>query len=156
MFYIKSILIIFTTALILAACSGNNKRSDQGNREPIRKEEQPAAKAEENLSQHPGKPLYAMHCLPCHQLDGNGVPGMYPPLNETEWVNGDKATLIDIVLHGMNEEIEVNGNFYNLAMAPLPHLTDQEVADVLNYVRKKFGSATEEVTPGEVTAIRGN
>ena len=56
-----------------------------------------------------GKKVYDNNCLACHQANGSGVPGMNPPLKKTKWVLGDKKTLINIVLKGLDQEIEING-----------------------------------------------
>jgi len=59
-------------------------------------------------------------------------------------------------VHGMDEEIEVNGEIYNTIMAPLPHLKDQEVADVLNYIRLKFGTSQEKISTEQVKTVRNS
>jgi glucose/arabinose dehydrogenase len=105
---------------------------------------------------HPGQKVYNVACLPCHQADGNGVPGMHPPLRETEWVNGDKERLIRIVLEGMEGEIEVKGETYHSVMAPVSHLNAQQVADVLTFIRNSFGNDATEVTTGEVEGVLQN
>lgn len=101
-----------------------------------------------------GKKVYEMSCLACHQANGSGVPGMNPPLKQTEWVLGDKQRLINIVLKGMDEEIEVNGEMYNNIMPPQSHLKDQQIADVLTYVRNSFGNKAGAVTEAEVKKLR--
>ncbi|HET9278228.1 MAG TPA: c-type cytochrome, partial [Flavitalea sp.] len=87
-----------------------------------------------------GKTIYTTYCLACHQADGSGVPGLNPPLIKTKWVLGDKKQLIIILLKGMDEPIEVDGEEYSNVMASHAFLKDQEVADVLNYVRNSFGN----------------
>jgi cytochrome c553 len=57
-----------------------------------------------------GRRLYIQVCATCHQLNGQGVPGAFPPLAGADWVTGDEATLIRILLHGLQGPIEVNGN----------------------------------------------
>ncbi len=149
----KSLILLFSTIVLLSSCSGGNEKKARENTVPEIKVPTVAPEVAD-LSNHPGFKVYDQHCLPCHQEDGNGVPGMFPPLVNTKWVNGDKNTLISIVLNGMDEEIEVNGEIFNTSMAPLPYLKDQEVADVLNYVRKKFGSDPSEISPEEVKMVR--
>src|SRR5215210_6545612 len=63
-----------------------------------------------------GKKIYETYCLACHQADGSGVPGLNPPLIKTKWVLGDKKQMITILLKGMEEEIEVNGESYSNVM----------------------------------------
>ena len=101
-----------------------------------------------------GKKVYESTCLACHQANGSGVPGMNPPLKQTEWVLGDKTTLINIVLNGMDEEIEVDGEFYSNVMPPLGTLTDLQIADVLTYVRNSFGNKASAVKEAEVKKLR--
>lgn len=97
-----------------------------------------------------GRKLYVQHCQICHGPEGQGSADMYPPLSETEWVTGDKARLIRTLLLGLSEPIEVNGEMYNQEMPAFQQLTDQEVADVLTYIRNSFGNSSGAVIPGEV------
>lgn len=101
-----------------------------------------------------GKKVYETYCLVCHQQDGTGVPRMNPPLVKTSFVLGNKKKLIDVVLKGMNEETEIEGNVYSNVMAPHDFLTDQDIADVLTYVRNSFGNKASMVTAAEVKAER--
>lgn len=101
-----------------------------------------------------GKIVYETYCLACHQADGSGVPNLNPPLIKTEWTTGDKKKLITVILKGMDEEIEVDGESYHNVMPPLTHLSDQEIADVLTYVRSNFSNNASAVTVNEVKAVR--
>lgn len=101
-----------------------------------------------------GKTIYSTYCLACHQADGSGVPGLNPPLVKTKWVLGEKKQLITVILKGMDEAIEVNGEEYNNVMASHAFLKDQEVADVLNYVRNSFGNKASAITVADVKAVR--
>lgn len=108
----------------------------------------------ESVSLEAGRALYEKHCLACHQIDGSGVPGFYPPLSKTEWVTGDKDRLIGILLQGLSGKIEVKGESYNQEMASSEFLSDEEVSAVLTYIRKSFGNHSEEVTSEEVFSMR--
>jgi len=101
-----------------------------------------------------GKKVYDMYCLSCHMEDGNGVPRMNPPLSKTKWVLGDKKKLIAVILNGMDEEIDINGQSYSNTMAPHDYLKDQEIADVLTYIRNSFGNKASAVTTADVKAAR--
>ena len=101
-----------------------------------------------------GKKVYETYCLACHQADGTGVPRLNPPLAKVSYVTGDKKRLIEIVLNGLDEELEINGEYYNNVMAPHDFLKDQEVADVLTYVRNSFGNKASLVTEAEVKKTR--
>ena len=101
-----------------------------------------------------GKEVYTEYCLTCHQADGGGVPRMNPPLAQTEYVNGNKQRLIGIVLNGMNIPLEINGDSYENPMASHAFLKDQQIADVLTYVRSSFGNKSTAITAEEVKAVR--
>lgn len=102
-----------------------------------------------------GKLVYEQYCLACHQVDGSGVPHLNPPLIQTSYVLGDPTTLVNIVLKGLNEEIEINGNYYSNPMPPLGEvLKDEEIADVLTYVRNSFGNKAGPITVKQVKDIR--
>lgn len=101
-----------------------------------------------------GKTLYEQNCLACHQADGSGVPGLNPPLIKTNWVLGDKKQLITILLNGMDEEIEIDGEPYHNVMPPFNYLSDQDIADVLTYIRNNFTNKASTITAAEVTAAR--
>jgi mono/diheme cytochrome c family protein len=101
-----------------------------------------------------GKAVYADQCLVCHQADGGGVQNMNPPLIKTKWVLGDKSVLINIVLKGMNTETEINGDVYHNIMPPHEFMTDQQIADVLTYIRNSFGNKAKAITQADVKAVR--
>lgn len=101
-----------------------------------------------------GKIVYNKICIACHMADGNGVPTMNPPIINTEYVLGDKARLIKIVLNGFKEDVAINGQTYSNNMTPHKDLTDQQIADVLTYVRKSFGNKASAVTAYEVKKVR--
>lgn len=101
-----------------------------------------------------GKKVYDLYCQACHQADGNGVPRLNPPLSGTVYVNGSKTRLIDIVLKGLSDPIEINGEEYNNPMAAHDFLTDQQIADVLTYVRNSFGNKSGPITVQEVKKQR--
>ncbi|OIQ95173.1 alcohol dehydrogenase cytochrome c subunit precursor [mine drainage metagenome] len=87
-------------------------------------------------------------------VDGGGVPHMNPPLTQTSYILGDKAKIIDIVLHGLTIREPIDDEYYSNNMAPHTDLTDQEIADVLTYVRNSFGNKASAVSVAEVKAVR--
>ncbi|QKJ29994.1 cytochrome c [Mucilaginibacter mali] len=117
----------------------------------------PAAKAPAgglSASVAAGKKVYTLYCLTCHQADGGGVPNMNPPLIKTSYVLGDKNKIIKIVLKGFNENVEINGDTYTNVMPPQATLTDQEIADVLTYVRNSFGNKAAAIKSADVKKVR--
>lgn len=111
---------------------------------------QPAASA----SIKRGQQVYSTTCIVCHQKNGGGVPNLNPPLVKTSYVLGEKSQLIQIVLKGLNQPIDVQGQTYNNVMPSFAQLTDQQIADVLTYVRNNFGNKASAVTPALVKAER--
>jgi mono/diheme cytochrome c family protein len=101
-----------------------------------------------------GKELYLLQCLACHQVDGGGVPHLNAPLDGSANVKGkDKAKLIKIVLNGLKGE-EIEGESYSNVMASHKELTDQQIADILTYVRNSWSNKASQVTIAEVKAVR--
>ncbi len=140
-----SFLLVLLISAVSLACS---------------KKEKPA---EEDASIDPGKAesftrgelVYIKYCIACHMADGGGAPPMNPPLAQTSFVLGHKEILIPIILNGMSQQ-EVDGEKYHNVMPALDYLTDEQIGDVLTYVRNSFGNKESVVTPNEVTLLRGH
>lgn len=101
-----------------------------------------------------GKAVYDNYCLACHMSNGMGAPGMNPPLVGTDWVLGDKTRVIKVVLQGLSEPVEIQGEIYQNVMASHAFLSDQQVADVLTFVRQSFGNDASDIKAEEVTKVR--
>jgi cytochrome c oxidase cbb3-type subunit 2 len=99
-------------------------------------------------------------CFTCHQTNGEGIAGQFPPLAGSDWVLGNKERLIKISMYGLMGEIEVNGVKYNNVMAPpgIPpgSLTDEQIANVLTYIRNDWGNSASAVSPEEVATVRAS
>ena len=99
--------------------------------------------------------VYTTYCRACHQSNGMGDGSRFPPVAESDWVNGDKNRLINVVLEGLTGPITVNGVPFNEAMpAHKSILNDEQVAEVLTYIRTNFGNNSGPITPEEVAAVR--
>jgi mono/diheme cytochrome c family protein len=102
-----------------------------------------------------GAQLFGAKCVACHQAAGTGVPGVFPPLAGSEWVQGDPKILVKLVLLGVSGEIEVKGAKYNGLMPPFKDtLSDAEIAAVLSYVRSQWGNSAPPVDAAAVTEGR--
>jgi hypothetical protein len=103
-----------------------------------------------------GKEIYERVCIACHQADAGGVPRMIPPLIKTKWVIGDKKIFAGIVLNGLQGgEIEIEGDTFSNPMPGQADLmTDQQIADVITYVRNSFGNKSSQVFAADVKAVR--
>lgn len=107
-----------------------------------------------------GKRAYAMACVTCHQTNGQGVAGVYPPLAGAEWVTGNEERLVRVLLHGLSGPIQVKGNTYNSLMPAFGRVTgggynwnEERIAHVLTYIRQEWGNQAEPVTKEKVTEI---
>ncbi|HKH59768.1 MAG TPA: c-type cytochrome [Flavitalea sp.] len=103
----------------------------------------------------PGEKVYSIYCVSCHQRNGKGDGNRFPPLDTSEWVMGDKKRLIDVVLNGLNKPIQVKGKPYNNLMPQFSFLRDEELAQVLTYIRQHFNNSSP-VTLEEVSEFRKN
>jgi len=150
---IRKLVLILSAALILAACGNNNKKPQKSVVQP-----QPEVKKEaaNPMAGHPGKKVYDSVCLACHMRNGTGVPGMHPPITESDFVNGDPVELIKIILQGISGKMEIKGEVYNSIMPAQAHLTDQQIADVLTFVRGSFGNNSGPITPEQVKLVRSS
>jgi nitrite reductase (NO-forming) len=102
-----------------------------------------------------GKALYAGTCSVCHQNDGKGLPGVFPPLAKSDYMAGkSNDELARIVLNGLTGPLKVNGQDYNSVMPPMSQLTDDEVANILTYVKNDFDNGGGRVTKDEVAKAR--
>ncbi len=101
-----------------------------------------------------GKTVYATLCAACHQPHGFGLDGLAPPLVDSEWVLGKPEVLSRIVLNGLAGPVKVGGRNFNLAMPPLPQLTDEDVAGVLTYIRREWEHNGSPVEIKAVSAVR--
>jgi mono/diheme cytochrome c family protein len=135
-----------TLALVLLACitscSRNGSETSGESSDPLLKE-----------SIVRGEAVYKQSCIACHMPDGGGAPPMNPPLIATSFIKGDKGTLAGIVLKGMSNE-PVDGQKYHNVMPAMDMLSDQQIADVLTYVRNSFGNKENAVTMDDVKLVR--
>ncbi len=109
-----------------------------------------------------GKKQYDAICTACHQANGLGLPGTFPPLAGSEWVSGSNDRLIRLVVYGMTGPVKVKGVVYSAA--PMPtigkvansayNLSDDKVAAVLTYIRHEWGNTGAPITTEQVAAVR--
>lgn len=111
----------------------------------------PAAGAD---TRPPGQKLYARHCLPCHQADGRGVPNMQPAIAGGNWVKGDAKALALFVMTGGFDSAQRKDSDNGNVMPPFRQLADDELAQILTYIREKFGPGAPAVSSGDVAAAR--
>lgn len=141
----KKTIILLTVLILLTSCNSTNKK--QAN---IAQSQEPST-LQESINR--GKLVYSDMCTTCHLPDGKGVPKVFPPLADSDYLRDNQAKSIKAVKNGLSGEILVNGVTYNSIMSPLG-LSDQEVADVINYINNAWGNKIDNfVTPEKVSEL---
>ena len=118
-----------------------------------------AAKASDPVAL--GKRQFQAACMACHQVNGLGIPGAFPPLAGSEWAKGSEERAIRIVLHGLGGEVKVGAAVFNGVMPSFGKVPgsgynwrDDQIAAVLTYIRQEWGNQAGPVTPEQVMAVR--
>ncbi len=106
-----------------------------------------------------GQRLYTQVCVACHQVNGMGLPGAFPPLAGVDYVTGDEERLVNILIHGLQGPLEVNGSQYNGIMPAFGpsgtyNWNDEQISYVLTYIRQEWGNTAGEVTVEKVAEVR--
>lgn len=101
-----------------------------------------------------GGAIFAANCAACHQANGQGLPGVFPPLVGSEWVVGDPKVLANILLHGVSGKIEVAGQSFDGMMPAFAQLSDAEIAGVLTHIRSTWGNQAEAISADFVASER--
>jgi len=102
-----------------------------------------------------GQKLYQAHCIACHQANGQGLKGAFPPLAGSDYLAQGPAAVVSAVINGLSGPITVNGVEYNAVMPALSYLSDSDVADVVTFVMNSWDNPGGEVNAAEVAAARG-
>jgi mono/diheme cytochrome c family protein len=142
--HMKTLLTLFACLSLSVAVAQTKKTA------PKSAKSAPASTAVKS----PGQLIYEQNCLTCHQSNGSGVPNLNPPLRGTDWVLGDKTRLINVVLKGLQGQ-EIEGDMYDNAMPAHDFLKDDQIAEVLTFIRSNFGNKADAITADEVKAVRG-
>lgn len=109
-----------------------------------------------------GKKQYKTECVACHRSQGEGSPGIYPPLAGSEWVNGPSGRVIRIVVYGLKGKLHVAGSEFGASSMPVygrvqnsaHNWSDKRIAAVLTYIRQEWGNSADPITEQEVAAVR--
>ena len=101
-----------------------------------------------------GQQLFATHCMACHQANGQGLPGVFPPLAGSEWVKGDARVLAHILLFGINGPIDVAGKPFKGQMPAFAHLSNAELAAVGSHIRTTWSNQASALEVDTVAQAR--
>ncbi|CAM2065276.1 C-type cytochrome [Sulfidibacter corallicola] len=115
-----------------------------------------ALAAADKASIERGRAAYEANCSACHQLNGQGLKGAFPPLAASDYLLKDRKRAISVVLKGLQGPITVNGQKYEGLMPGLPQLDDAVIADIVNYVLNAWGNAGGTVSADDVSALRAS
>lgn len=100
-----------------------------------------------------GKTVYLNECISCHQEDGEGIMGAFPPLVNSDYFKDDLSKAVNAIINGVSGELEVNGTTYYGEMPPVS-LTDQQVTDVLNYIQVTLNNKTSTVSVEDIVKMK--
>ncbi|MBX3715638.1 MAG: cytochrome c [Burkholderiales bacterium] len=145
-------MVAFGMAYILAAAP--DQRPELGDQRTLADlAAAPGAKA--GAAKADGAAIYAARCAACHQASGLGLPGVFPPLAGSEWVNGKPELLASILLHGVQGRITVKGLAFDGVMPAFKdQLDDESLAAVASYARAQWGNAGAPIPAGTVASVR--
>src|SRR5215471_2894781 len=101
-----------------------------------------------------GQQLFTGTCSVCHQANGEGLAGVFPPLAKSDLIAADPKKPVHIVVHGLSGKVTVNGTEYNSVMPPMSQLNDDEVANIVTYVLNSWGNPGGRVEADEVKKTR--
>ena len=161
-FLIAPLVFVFVFGCLIFVCSIQLAHStNQFQLHPpkeiveLTEEEREALRLERKVDS--GKKVFTVRCASCHQANGLGIAGQYPPLAGSKWVTSDPGLITNIILKGLKGEIVVKGETYGTSaavnMAAVP-ISDREIANVTTYVRQAWGNEAPEILESEVSAFR--
>ncbi len=148
----KLLTLLFTACLLMSCNSDKKKEQSALNSKDMSISDTPEQK-KVSESYKRGKEVYSDFCVTCHLPSGKGISGNFPPLANSDWLRDKQEESIKAIKFGLSGPIEVNGEAYNNVMAG-QGLSDQEVADVMNYISNSWGNTIKnEVTIEQVNSI---
>jgi nitrite reductase (NO-forming)/hydroxylamine reductase len=151
----KTICLLFAVPLLglaLGACSQDSADSPAANDTAVHTAEVAVASADELMTR--GQGVYNANCAACHQPDGSGLTGAFPPLAGSDYLKGDRNQVMAAALFGLSGPITVNGVDYNGVMPSIGYLPDADLAAALTYVFGSWGNDGAAVSVEEVAALR--
>jgi nitrite reductase (NO-forming)/hydroxylamine reductase len=149
---ISMLLAVPLLGLTLGACSKEPADVPAAGDTAVHDAEVAVATADELMAK--GQGVYNANCAACHQVDGSGLAGAFPPLAGSDYLKGDRKKVLAAAMFGLSGPITVNGVEYNAVMPSLGHLKDEDLAAALTYVFGSWGNDGAAVSVAEVAALR--
>ncbi|MDF1550247.1 MAG: cytochrome c [Bacteroidales bacterium] len=150
-FYLLSLIAILSLSLI--SC-GNGAESNEEDKDSAKVEETLPNETTVDIDLTAGKKVYVDNCMVCHQENGEGVVGTFPPLANSDYLLADKMRAVKQAIYGSKTPITVNGVEYPGNVMTVINLTDEQVRDVVNYILNSWGNNDGTVTIEDVKAAR--
>lgn len=147
------LLTIPLLGLTLAACSQDAAEESAAANDTVVHDAEVSAAGKDDLVAK-GEAIYLANCAACHQANGEGLKGAFPPLAKSDFLQGDRKQVMSAALFGLSGPITVNGVDYNGVMPSLGHLPDEDLAAALTYVFNAWGNDGAAVSVEEVAALR--
>ncbi|HSM31810.1 MAG TPA: cytochrome D1 domain-containing protein [Woeseiaceae bacterium] len=145
----RRVVAALAGSMLIVACSQADDRTGTAE---VHAAETAAGSLDELMAA--GKKIYEANCGACHQPNGKGLPGAFPPLAESDFLQGDREDVLAVALFGLSGPITVNGQQYNGVMPSMGHLKDEDLAAALTYVFNSWGNSLAAVSASEVAALR--
>lgn len=159
-------LLALVAAFALTACSSSDNTSNSASTTSSAADQSAApaasaaAPAASTVAAAPaanaaGAKVYNVNCSSCHQTNGQGSPGAFPPLAGNPVVTGDPAKVVHIVKFGLTGAVSVNGKSFNGTMPPWgTSLSNDQIAAAITYIRSSWGNSASAVTAADVAAAK--
>ena len=147
-------LVFLVAAITLQACTQeSDPQTAVSSNDTVVHDAEVAAGAIDEVTAA-GEAVYLANCAACHQPTGQGLPGAFPPLAQSDFLQGNRKEVMQAALFGLSGPITVNGQEYNGVMPSMGYLTDEDLAAALTYVFSAWGNSGSAVSVEEVAALR--
>ena len=145
----RQLVTALAGSMLIIACS---QADDQAGAAKVHAAETAAGSFDELMAK--GKGVYEANCGACHQPNGKGLPGAFPPLAGSDFLEGKREDVLAVALFGLSGPITVNDVEYNAVMPSMGHLKDEDLAAALTYVLNSWGNSYAAVSAAEVAELR--
>jgi mono/diheme cytochrome c family protein len=150
----KTHVIVLALVVSLAACAKSADSTSQSGSSTAPAATAAASVAQNGAAANDGGKVYQTNCSSCHQANGTGVSGVFPPLAGNTVVTGDPTAVIHIVKFGLSGKIQVAGTTYNGMMPNWgQQITNAEIAQAITYIRSSWGNSASAVTESDVAGV---
>ncbi len=153
--FLHLVAVGLAMTLALSACAKSSSSTSASETSNAEGSSAPVAAQSAATNASPGETAYTANCASCHQANGKGLTGSFPPLAGNPAVTGDPTKLIHIVKYGLSGRIMVGPDSFNGIMPPwASQLSDDAIAGVVTYIRTSWGNKAGAVTAAEVGAVK--